>query len=295
MEGGDPVAVAIFGSTTKSNVLIGSHFADNLNGGSATDSIVTNGGGDGVNLGAGHTADLIGAYVAAGNAFATPGNAPNGGVAGAITDINNFAQAGFWGVMPGGTPIVPTTAFPNTGTSASMAVVNGFSVSGNDTVDFSISEWAISGTHFGLVNLLANGPFFYQPGAAVFSDPVVAGGTVTIGGGTTGSPEVLIFTTSVANAAQLASTLHTVGLGIYTPNPQPPGDEAHFLAAYQDLGGNVRIADVDIFNTSAAPLNNTSQGTVAASDMVQLAGVSLGSLIAHEGAGNVSPNMHFIA
>src|SRR5262249_9106665 len=148
MEGGDSVAANITGSATKGNVLIGSQFADFLGGGSATDSLVSNGGPDGVNLGGG-TSDLLGLYLAQGNAFATPGNAPNGGGFGAIVSSADVAQAGWWSVTPVTATLVPTTAFPNTGTSASMVLVNaGFVVASDttsDTVDFSTSEWGFNG------------------------------------------------------------------------------------------------------------------------------------------------------
>jgi hypothetical protein len=286
MEGGDSVAVAIFGSTTKSNVLIGSPFADNLNGGSATDSIVTNGGGDGVNLGAGHTADLIGLYVASGGSFVAPGSAPPDFVTAAITDATDHAQPGFWGVVPGGTPIVPTTAFANTGTSASMAVVNGF-VAASDTVDFAgfpfpgvtgTGEWENASPFFGLQNIdLAS---ISQIGVARFSNPVIAGGAIT---GPAGF-DVGIITTQFANAAQLAATLHTVGLAM--PTALPGGEEVHLLFAYQDLTGNTRIADVDWLATGAASMNLNTNAVVAASDMVELAGVSLASL--------TNSNVHFV-
>jgi hypothetical protein len=265
--------------------------SDTITGGSATDSIVTDGGADTVTLGAGHTGDVVGIYVAAGTSVATPGAAPVGGIVGAITNANDLAQPGFWGVGPGGTPIVPTTAFADSGTSASMTVVNGFSAGAGDTVDFSVGEWAFGPPHFGLENWFNNVPTV-APGAAVFTNPVVAGGSIA---GSPNSPDlVLLFTTPEVNAAQLASTLHTVGLGGVA---LAPGNEVHGLAVYQDLGGSVRIADVDYINTSAAPITNLNAPgvVVAASDMVQLVGVSLQSLISHELPGNVSSNIHFIA
>src|SRR5262249_7614896 len=51
----------------------------------------------------------------------------------------------------------------------------------------------------------------------------------------------------------------------------------HYIVAYQDLTGSVRIADMDIQASGA--FTTTAQGdTLAISDMVQLTGVSLASL-----------------
>jgi len=55
----------------------------------------------------------------------------------------------------------------------------------------------------------------------------------------------------------------------------------HKLPVAEVKCSNVRLADVDLDNTTDAAQADTANLTVAASDMVQLAGVSLAALAAH--------------
>ena len=61
----------------------------------------------------------------------------------------------------------------------------------------------------------------------------------------------------------------------------------HYLVAYQDLAGNVRIADMDIHRGATAFLTTAQGQSVSVSDMVQLTGVALSAL--HNG------NVQFVA
>ena len=275
----------IIGSTTGSNILIGSIGNDTITGTSsltAPDTIDTGGGADTITLAAGHTVgdavDLYGGSVpnVLGN---VPGNATNASF-GTVVDGADNAQLGWWGIGTSGVAASPTALFANgTGTSADMSTVADFLPASHDSVNISVTSFAGFLYDVGLPGFLAS-PF--GPEAANFSASLAPGGTVPTGI----SADVLLFGTPFANANALASSLSTGGTAINIP--ATVGTIEHFLAAYQDLSGNVRIADVDLH----APVNTTTTGgaDIVASDMVQLTGVSIASLTAAHTAA-----IHFVA
>mgnify|MGYP000538269475 CR=1 FL=1 len=88
-----------------------------------------------------------------------------------------------------------------------------------------------------------------------------------------------------ANAAALAAALVAPLTAIKFASLQT-NTVNHYVVAYDDTSGNLRIADLDIHNPVA--FDNTSQvQSLAISDMIQLAGVSVVDL-------NQS-NIHFVA
>ena len=68
-----------------------------------------------------------------------------------------------------------------------------------------------------------------------------------------------------------------------------PNMSFNVLVAYQNTTGGVNIADVELFTKSSAPTDATHTKSfefhIVASDLISLAGVSLGSLASH--------NVHF--
>jgi hypothetical protein len=66
------------------------------------------------------------------------------------------------------------------------------------------------------------------------------------------------------------------------------GKDAHMLFLYNDASGNAHIADVDFENSANASAATTTKAVshIVASDMVEVAGVSMTSLTAN--------NIHFV-
>ena len=103
---------------------------------------------------------------------------------------------------------------------------------------------------------------------------------------TVANADVLLLGNTFANAAAVAASLANSATAITFAGAQLNALN-HYLVAYQDLSGSVRIADLDI-HRGATPFLTTAQGqNISASDMVQLVGVSLSSLNA--------ANLQFVA
>jgi len=128
----------IIGSTTAGNVLGGSIGKDVFTASNnAPNTIYTGGGADTVNLLAGHTAsNHIGIYVGVNNENVTgpiqPGQAVLGQASSITTATGDVPRIGMWGLKVGDTPTGHTGGgvynglADGTGTSGTMAVVNGF-------------------------------------------------------------------------------------------------------------------------------------------------------------------------
>jgi hypothetical protein len=155
----------------------------------------------------------------------------------------------------------------------------------HDTVAFSNGAWSTGGTFIGLTNVDTSVNVGAGTGAAaVFTNAVGVGGTVVANAGLT--QDVILLSSPELNASGLANSIATGGLTI--PTALVAGTDYHFLVAYQVTGTtNVRIADLDVFATAASATINAANDHIVASDMVQLTGVSLGSL--------AGANIHFIA
>jgi len=284
----------ITGSTTASNVLIGSIGNDKLTGNTSTsptapDTIVTNGGADAITLGAGHTAaDHVDVYVGNNGAGAliAPG-ADATSVANAITGtalgFGNVAQVGWWGTptAPAG-GILPLAA----NTSADQATVANFAPGTKaipqDQVVFSVKAWDATGASFdaGLVNGALTTITAAQLGSSVAL--ANAGGTVATASNTLTATTTLVIenTTTFGNAAAVAAAVTTSASGFFYAVAAPATLNYHLLVAYQDLSSNTHIMDLNLAITAGAT-NTFGGGTTAlGSDMVQLTGVPLSALLA---------------
>lgn len=267
----------VTGSTTAGNVLGGSIGNEVITGTSSLvqpDTIYTGGGADTIVLAPGHFASTrIELY--AGNSInssVVPGGVQRA-VAGSIVNASDIPQLGWWGQATAqtGGPVsnASTNAGNGNGTSLDMSTVvnfvTGLSSAPVDKVDFSLSAFS---------NLLRADGGASTPalGSAVFSNLLSPGGTVTVA-----NADVLLLGNTFANAAAVAASLANAPTAITFAGAQLNALN-HYLVAYQDLSGSVRIADLDI-HRGATPFLTTAQGqNISASDMVQLVGVSLSSL-----------------
>ena len=241
------------------------------------DTIYTGGGADAVFLATGRTLSTH-VELYAGNNTNNPIPVRPGGiepsVAGSIVSANDTPQLGWWGQATGkvGGPMsnASTNLGFGTGTSADMSTVANFAATSaaRNTIDLSLSAFS------GLLRSVTPGS---APalGNAVFSNPLAPGGTVIVA-----NADVLVlssaqtFSGAAAVASALVSNATAINFGAAQTNALN-----HYLVAYQDTGGNARIADLDIHSLGA--FTSTSQvQTLAVSDMVQLVGVSLTSLAA---------------
>ena len=273
------IGATIVGSAVAGNVLGGSIGNDIFTGTESleyADTIYTGGGADRITLAAGNTArDRIELF--AGNSLASASDlsagAPVSSVAGSIVSANDIPQLGWWGQATGqlGGPVSSalTNAGIGTGTSQDLSTVVNFTTGTGsaplDMVDFSLDAFSdLVRTASGTTP---------TPGAAVFSNAVGPGGTITVANA---SVIVIDSALSFANAAQLAAALEANPITFAAAQTAAFN---HYLIAYQDLGGDVRLADMDIQRGNAASFLTTAGGaTLSISDMVELEGVSLASL-----------------
>jgi hypothetical protein len=290
MQGGDAnfstltnTGDTIIGSATASNILIGSIGNDVITGTTSTtvaDTVDTGGGADKIALAPGHTvADQVDLY--GGSTVLGAGNPTNGSFSTVVNGADE-AQLGWWGIHTNGahTAIIGGLfAASGGGTSADMSTVSGFTpgtaTAGLDSVNISLQSFS-----FQLHDTAHGGTQLVAPQTATFSADLVSGSTVPAGTSST----VLVFGTEFADAAALSALLAGPGT-VKFAQAQLPAIE-HFIGAYTDLSGNVRIADIDL-HTKAGGSLSFADGSVAVSDMVQLTGVSLASL--H------NANIHFVA
>ncbi|MDI1283032.1 MAG: right-handed parallel beta-helix repeat-containing protein [Reyranella sp.] len=274
------IGATIGGSTTAGNVLGGSIGNDTITGTESTtqpDTIFTGGGADTITLSAASTAqdrvELFAGNSSSNAAALAPGN-PVNAVAGSIVDANNVPQLGWWGQATAqlGGPVsnATTNAGFGTGTSQDMSTVANFATGTSsapvDTVDIALNAFSNLLRSFGA----GDAP---DVGTAVFSNLVAPGGTVTVA-----NADVLLIDRpgDFLNAAAVAAEL---AINPITFASAQTAEFNHYIIAYQDLGGNVRIADMDIELGSTPSFTTTNGGeTLAISDMVQLQGVSLQSL-----------------
>jgi hypothetical protein len=305
----------IKGSLTAGNVLGGSIGKDVFTASTSdvANTIYTDGGADSITLPGSHTtAQHIGLYTGLNTTGVTPGGVElaqigsitSGGAANSTSDI---PRIGNWGSDFGSTPTGHTgggvyNGLANgTGTSASMTVVAGGAnafVPNTDVLDFAAGAWFGSGA----ARSLTNGTL----GIATVGTPSTAAGELVTPNGAlpTAANTVLAGTTLIvldgvhANASSVAAAFHDILNPIFFTNGAGlnPGQSAHMLVAYND-GIQARIADLDLFNATGAVQVVSSAMDVHASDMVQLVGVSLSSLVGIQSAtANTAVNsVHFVA
>jgi hypothetical protein len=270
------VGALVVGSEAQGNVLGGSIGNDSFVGTqnvSMSDTIYTGGGADDILLAADRLhSTRIELY--AGNSTSSPTPVTPGGietsVAGSIVDAHDVPQLGWWGQATGqlGGPVSNSTTNLGfgIGTSADMSVVQNFITGSGDSVDLSLSAFS---------RLFRSATPAIQPatGNAIFSNSLGPNGVVTVN-----NADVLIlganqtFADAAAVAGALSKPETAINFSVAQTNPVN-----HYLLAYQDTGGNVRVADLDIHNST--PFTNTSHvQTLALSDMIELVGVSLSML-----------------
>jgi autotransporter passenger strand-loop-strand repeat protein len=188
-------------------------------------------------------------------------------VSASIVDAGDTPQLGWWGQATAqyGGPVSDlfTNAGICAGTSQDMSTVLNFAA--GDTIDIALDAFS------GLLRNLGNGNA-PSLGTAIL-DLVAPGGAVTVG-----NADVLLIDSPIGfiNAADVALTLLLDPITFAAPQS---GTYNHYIIAYEDLGGAVRIADMDIQLGSASFFDTTAGGaTLSLSDMLVLSGVSLASL-----------------
>jgi hypothetical protein len=258
----------ITGSAAHSNVLQGSIGNDTLTGNTTsnqTDTIITSGGADKITLSSGHlgsVVDHVGLFTA--------------GAPGSIVDATDSAQLGWWGNATGGVHTAVPVSVAGTGITSDMSVVSGFTggtgaaPTPGDSVGLQPDAWS------GLLHSVGDMSSISAGTAAVLSSPIVAGGTVSDG-------NILELGSPFADAKAVANGLAGATTGITFATATTSAVE-HFIVAYQDLSGSVRLADLDIH--AAVGTTHTAGADLAVSDMIQLTGVSLANL--H------NTNIHFV-
>ena len=283
----------ITGSATGDNILAGGDggglagTGNTFTGGTATDTIITGIGSNTVNLGATHTADSVTLASVVGAQMMGPGDVANQGAWGqAFGSTPNFIA----GTLAA-TPSIFGNAASN-GTSDSMTTINHFLVSTSSTDHFQIqaSMWddsdspgniAAGGVAIGLTDIGISAFVTAGSPLGATAEVVTTSGQPTNAAGTN-LVEISGSTNTFGNAAALAKGLAAGGsfdLTFGGTAPLPSLDSVHFLVAYGDGANNIRIADVDIYNTTAAAVtnSNTAGVHVYASDLVDLVGVGSNS------------------
>jgi hypothetical protein len=171
-----------------------------------------------------------------------------------------------------------------------MTTINHFLVSTSSTDHFQIqaSMWDdtdspnnIGGAGIGLTDIGISAFVVAGSPLGATAEVVTTSGQPTNAAGTN-LVEISGSTNTFGNAAALAKGLAAGGTFDLTfggTAPLPMNDSIHFLVAYGDGANNIRIADVDIYNTTAAAVtnSNTAGVHVYASDLVDLVGVGSNS------------------
>ena len=255
----------ITGSATGPNTLTGGDggglagTGNTITGGSGSDTIITGLGANTVNLGATHGTDSV-----------TIGS----GFGGVITSAGDHANQGSWGQAFGSTPTFIAGPAPslfgnalNGGTSAERDGDQSFRRQRRvDHLQFEAALWNptlsannIGGVDGGLLDIGFTARV--MAGTAPVFELATSGGALTptanfieIGGSTT-------YANAAALAAGLQSSFDLVTGGL------PTHDNVHLLVAYSN-GTNIHIADVDLYNTTAATTPASTSDHVYASDMV---------------------------
>jgi hypothetical protein len=286
MDGGDAnVGDTITGSTTAGNFLGGSIGSDAITANNnAANTIYTNGGGDAILLGAAHPANQIGIYVGF-PTVSTPGTVElvqNQG----ITENNDFAQAGWWGLLTteAGYNATGTTyagLAAQTGTSASATTIINFLAT--DRIDLS------SGINFGggVGQAWGSGGNNGVTGGTHIALGLVNADISAVGVGTQSAQAVighglpndtvntLLATTNIieltgqqfSGPTDVATYLGATATNIALAFPLGNSNSAHMIAVYSDfIDGMTHVADVALVKTGA-PTVNLSAITEHVSDL----------------------------
>ena len=289
----DSVGAIVVGSAVTGNVLGGSTANDNFVGvqvPGAADTIFTGGGADAIHLGAER---LQGSTIAlyASNSTTEPENLTPGAhvaaIQGSVVSATGVPQLGWWGQGSGqlGGPVsdTNTNAGLGTGVSASIARIENFDAG---TELLALDRLALSLRAYS--DLLrdvspAAGP---ELGAAVFSNALELGNNAVV---TVDDANVLLVASDLgfANADALAKVLVSDAGKIEFGELQTH-DLNHYLIAYEDTLGSVRLADLSIQSQTDFSSTELIDGmTLSVSDLVQLRGVGIDEFY--------SGNVHFVA
>jgi len=259
-------------------VYVGTAGADIFIANDNGDTVVTDGGGDNITLGAAGHADRVELYVGTGAAVSSIVAA----VPGSITDSADVAKGGFWG-LAGGVGQFGGLATGH-GTSTDMTKIFNFqsgSATGADVIDLSASAWGSGGTNGekGTNRGLVNGNLLNHPTTMTFA-------SLHINGTVPSSANMIRLvdrTFADANAvAQALSSNYKISLGASLPSLA----DCHMLFAYNDSSNYARIADVEFNNNSYAASSASTSLAVHASDLVQITGISMSQLYTN--------NLHFV-
>jgi hypothetical protein len=209
-----------------------------------------------------------------------------------ITNIDDQAYQGFWGVANGTGPTAISTTMPgvvsldaglSAGTEVHNTTINGFSftATNQDTLLFNVDAWA--GGNAGSGSLVNGDGFTVVAGAASSMQLVTA-------------PNAgLLATTNVvadsidgtfAGASTLAASLASANGNLVFATGVAAHTSVHMLVAYEMAANTIEVADVDFINNTGATVTNTDAlSHIVASDMVKLVGAgSLNDLVTHPGA-----------
>ena len=253
-------AVNNAGGATSHTGIVGADTLTDLTGGTSqslgggANIFYGNGGSDQINIGGGDNGIFFGSFHLDLNNHAQ-----------AITNSNDTAFQGFWGVGNGNTLALGA----GDSTSADITTINGFTMSGGsaDQLVFNGDAWA-GGTS--LTGGLANGAGLGVGNGTATMQLVNAGDTVA---GNTNFALYLVG--GLSDAADLAAALSGVGHINMTGPAGNFQNGTHMLFAY-DVGNDIHIADVDFLN--GLGVGNTTQGrAIIASDIADIVGGNNGS------------------
>ncbi|MGA8169368.1 MAG: DUF4214 domain-containing protein [Methylocystis sp.] len=282
----------ITGSSTGSNALAGSIGNDTFTIADthASNTVATGGGADMITFGAGHSGtDVVDVYTASTTGWSFTGT--SGGdytaLAGSITDANEAAQLGWWGIPTSGiTGFTPVGAIwvgglpgANSSTNADLTNVYNFNAA-TDRVDFSVSSWGTGGTNVfngDAVAGLVMGDGHTHENAGHNGSIVIT--QVAPGGLLAANTDIIELSSPMTNLSAVQNLLTGVTTAI---NFAGTGIAAHtdvdMLVEWQDFSGNTHITDAEFSNSTGAAVTNTfalGPDGVHLSDMVELHGVSI--------------------
>jgi hypothetical protein len=278
----------IIGSTSAGNVLGGSIGNDVLTAdNNAANTIYTDGGADIVNLGALHPTNHIGIYVGFTTPSITPGGAEIVGTD-SITESNDFAQLGWWGLPTGGTEagytaggLVYAGLAAETGTSADAVTINNFLAT--DVIDLSSSfdtAWGFgagNGIGAGVALGLVNGDLSsVNPGTETVQQIIGHAGTPDANNTVKAATNIIELTgQQFSGPTDVAAYFNSAATPIFFSGALFPDNSAHMIVVYSDfVDGKTHVADLALIANVVGATKNTFEMTEHVSDLA-IVGTSL--------------------
>src|SRR5262249_34452831 len=198
-----------------------------------------NGGADDITLGGGPNHVHFGEFFI--DDDAVPPATPSGIITQTITNADDFAYQGFWGVSNGaaGNP-QPITNGGATSTSEDITVIKGFNLA-SDVLDFNVSAWAGG---------VASGRGWLTEGDIDIVDTSNTGAQIIQGNSNSGNESTLQMEKAIvldaigtfADANQLALSLASGNGDFLFANSIPSGGTVHMLVGYINTSGNFTLA-----------------------------------------------------